>query len=133
MKNISLILVSLALLGSALSLTGCATTGYANGAKSGVSYDKYHDSYGEYRIVSRNNDLYVEKLDGSEKRKITNTPHLREFCAHFARKGDFIVYGEAVGLYGLAKYYKVKLNGENPVKIEISLEEYRSEKATAED
>ena len=77
-----------------LALGGCATTGYATGGRNEIGYEKFHDSYGDQKIVSRNNDLYLEKLDGSESRKLTNTPDLLELWPRFIENGKKIIYAE---------------------------------------
>ena len=89
-------------------------------------YDKYFDSYGDYKLVERNSDLYIEKMDSSESRRITNTPNVEESHATFTKEGNYIAYIEAVP-YGVdprkASCYIVKFLDNDSMRKPISSDE----------
>ena len=66
-----------------IGLAGCATT---------MSEGYFHQQKGEYQLVSRKNDLYLEKLDGSGGRRLTHTPDNGGFNPRFFADGNYIVY-----------------------------------------
>jgi hypothetical protein len=111
-------LVGLALLGA----SGCATTGYTGGKR--VNYE-FCDKYGEYKLVKKNNDLYIEKLDGSESRRITNTPNIREGTARFISEGKYIIYSEVPKIgWGITGSYIIPRNSNDKDRKEISRDEF---------
>ena len=89
MRNITLILIGLGFL--TLLGSGCATAGVNNKEQSKPNYE-FMDAYEEYEIFERNNDLYLEKKDKSEIRRITNTPKIREVSAVTVNDGKDILY-----------------------------------------
>ena len=127
MKSVE-ILIS-ALLGASLGLGGCATGG-AGYVQSNVGYEKFCDSKGEYRLVSKNNDVYLEKLDGTESRQITHTPKIQETTANFSKNGKSILYVEELSAGLLAgvywKDYVVESDKDDSSRREISASEYSS-------
>ena len=72
---------------SMLGMSGCAST---QGYVSNVDYEKFYDSFGEYKLVGRNNDIYLEKLDGSESKQVTHSPKLVEEFADFIDDGKYV-------------------------------------------
>lgn len=74
---------------SMLGMSGCAST---QGYVSNVDHQKFYDSYGEYKLVRRNNDIWMEKLDGGEGKRVTNTPEIEEGSAYFVSDGNYIAY-----------------------------------------
>lgn len=88
MKNIKeLVLVTVLTIG--LLLAECATTHPI--AWGEVKYI-FFDRIGEMKLVSRENDLYIEKVDGSDKRKITSTSEIFERDAFFSKDGRYVLY-----------------------------------------
>jgi len=77
------------------TLAGCATTGnYAeDNSQRNFGYDSFDDMKGDYKLVGRNKDIYLEKLDGSESRQITHTPLVKETSA-FSAEGNYIIVME---------------------------------------
>lgn len=119
MTNIFLLLIIPALLG----ISGCATTGYATGGRNEIEYEKFHDSYGDQKIVSRNNDLYVEDLDGKNSRRITHTPSVKERYATFSKDMNYIVYTEDYGSFDKRRHYLIKADSDDSERREISFDE----------
>ena len=124
MRNINLVLISLIL----IALTGCATT---SGGMSSVGYDKYQDSYGEYKIVSKDKDLYLKKIYGREEsRRLTNTPGIEECAASFIKNGNYIKYMELgtrdfwTGVPKILGRYIIPVDGDDGKREEISQREY---------
>ncbi len=118
------LLVGIGLMG----LAGCATTGnYA--AENNMGYEEFFDSRGNYKLVERNNDLYFEKIDGSESRQITHTPSIKEHGAFFGRDNKYILYCEDVPDYFAnirGKYYRINFDGDDSNRKQISLDEFAS-------
>ena len=70
--------------------------GYAQNSQSEIGYEKFYDSYGDYKLVKKNNDVWKEKLDGSESTQITHTPNVTEDRADFFSNGEYIGYAEKI-------------------------------------
>lgn len=117
MRIFSLLLLGASLLG----LSGCAAL-YS--VDHNVHQDEYFDSYGDYRLIERNNDIYVEKLDKSESRQITHTPQTKEKSAWFTKKGTYIVYFDETTPDGYGAYL-IKTEEGDSKKIRISEGEAR--------
>lgn len=114
MKNIVLILLCIVLLGL---VSGCATVPVSN-----IGYEKFYDSYGDHKLVGRNNDIYLEKLDGSESRQITHTPNNKERLAWFTKSGDYIVYWDETTPSGYGAYL-TNIKEDDSKRIHISEDE----------
>ncbi|MFH1753742.1 MAG: hypothetical protein ABH875_06120, partial [Candidatus Omnitrophota bacterium] len=52
----------------------------------------FYDRIGELMLIGRRKDVYVERLDTGESRKVTNTPDMRELDAFFGQGGSVIIY-----------------------------------------
>lgn len=91
MREISLLLIIIFLVG----LSGCATAGST--MRKDVGYEQFYDSQGDYHLVGKSNDVYIEKLDGSESRQITHTPNMKERYAYFTKSGEYILYSFRAG------------------------------------
>ena len=108
---------------SLFGLNGCATTG--SYAVKGTDYNQFYDTNGEYKLVGRNNDIYLEKLDKSESKRITNTPSITERVADFSKDGKYILYMEEHGS-GLTDItcYLIERGKDDKDRKEISITEY---------
>lgn len=84
-------IIGLLLGASLLGLNGCATVGAVQNGS--MDYD-FLDSYGEYKALRRNNDIYLENLDGSISQKKTNTPNIWENECSFRANGKYLIYSE---------------------------------------
>ena len=71
-------------------LTGCATTPYQR-----LGYE-FIDRRGDLRLVKRDNDLYLEKFDGSESKRVTYAPDTCEHKVCFSKNGKFILYAHYI-------------------------------------
>jgi len=97
-------LIGACLVGSALGLGGYAN---ALAAESNENANSREERYVErvfdetegYRLVRRNNDIWREKSDGSEKQQITHTPNILELWASIIKtsKGEEMIYTEWTG------------------------------------
>jgi hypothetical protein len=109
-----------------VGLGGCATmNGTGQNTQNEIGYEKFYDSYGDYKLVGRNNDIYLEKIDGSESKQITHTPHIVEIEAQFSVNGKYIVY-ETQDLFFISpifKFYRVPINRDDTNRQEISKKE----------
>jgi len=124
MRNTIFILVGLGLLG----LTGCKSVPVSK-SQNEIGYEGFYDSYGNYRLVRRNNDIWMEKLDGSESRRITNTPAILERKAYFSKDGNYIIYLDGTIAYGEGAYL-VKTKEDDSAKVRIT--EYEAYKIVYE-
>lgn len=110
---------------SLMGLAGCATTG---GIKQNNTDYKFLDSYNGYRVIERDSDIYLERLDGSESRRITNTPDVKESFATISKDGNYIAYNEVCGNeweHQNHKYYIIKKENDDNSRKQISFEEMR--------
>lgn len=121
-RGVGMLLLGLYIAGTT---SGCATTsGYA-GSQTGISYAKFYDSHGEYRLVRKNNDVWKEKLDGSESTQITHTANVTEDRADFFVNGEYIGYAEKVYSPSFHKvYFLVPAKSDDSQRKEISVMEY---------
>ncbi len=67
-------------------LAGCAAV------ETGVNRINILDANDEYKLIKRNNDIYLERLDGTEAKRITHTPGITEFDAGFSADNKSILY-----------------------------------------
>lgn len=102
---------------SLMGLAGCATTGQYDGWVS--------EQRGEYKLITRNDDLYLEKLDGSESKQLTHTPNYPSGGARFIQGGKYIVYGENNGsVFDTGRWYIIPAEGDDSQRKEITEREY---------
>jgi hypothetical protein len=95
MKEKSTILfLSFLLAGLVFGLTGCASLKSPERNHIGDTFIATNGK--DSKLVRRNNDLYVEKLDGSNSKRITVTPAVFE-NATFSSNGKNVVYTEGLG------------------------------------
>lgn len=121
MKNIILFAVVLAFV---LLNGSVAASAVENSA---IDYNTFYDTNGEYRLVGRNNDVWIEKIDGSEKRQITHTPSVREDEAYFVMGSKYIVFGKInYSQAYLSKVYLVAFDKDDTAKKEITMQEAKS-------
>ena len=83
------------------------------------------DIKGDYELVSIDRDLYIRKRDGSETRRLTNTPRIDE-CGQFVENTDYVAYYEKddQGLMS-GTYYVISRYGDDTDRKEISWEGYK--------
>lgn len=113
------LLLGASLLGSAF-LGGCATT--SGTMQKDVGYEQFYDSQGDYKLVGKNNDIYLEKLDGSESRQVTHTPNVKERAGYFTKTGNYIIYWDETTPDGYGAYL-VKTEEDDSKRIRISEDE----------
>lgn len=91
-----------------MGLAGCATAGssiYSN--DNGMTADereiviknrqekseqRLKDVYNGYKLISESNDLFIVKLDGNERSRITSTPEVKETWAIITKDGSCVAY-----------------------------------------
>ena len=113
MKTLSGLIISAALSG----LTGCATTGWFNG--------QVWQQRGDYILITRNDELYLEKLDGSDSRQLTHTPGCAESRARFVGDGKYIVYAEHRTSFDGVPFI-IPADGDDSKKKEITLSQFET-------
>jgi hypothetical protein len=127
MKNDSIfpILILLGLAALCGLGSGCATTGdYSPSEQREIGYEKFFDSYGEYRLVKKNNDVWKEKLDGSESTQITHTPNVSEDRADFFANGTYVGYAEEVSHPYHLDFFLVPSKSDDSQRKKVSVREY---------
>lgn len=95
--------------------------------KDEVDYDKFFSLQDNYKLVMKDNDLYVYNIDGTNKRRITHSPKFNKPMASFAKDRSYIIYAQysqegANG--GELKYYRVKFEEDDNRRSPILKEEY---------
>jgi hypothetical protein len=113
---------------SVLGTSGCATTSEMYNTEKSTNIDySCLDLRGEYKLTMRDNDVYLEKIDGSEKRQITHTPEIKEHNAVFSGDGNYIIFIERYqnpkGEDPIFKYFLTKKDSDDSTKKEISINE----------
>ncbi|MFA5272114.1 MAG: hypothetical protein WC412_07250 [Candidatus Omnitrophota bacterium] len=96
-------------------------------SKDNVGYDKFFDIQDEYRLVLKDNDVYVYDMEGIDKRRITHTPKINKPEASFSKDRSYILYTEIVQEGSASKepkYYRIAFSGDDNSKILISKDEY---------
>lgn len=118
-------LVAVSLVIGSLALNGCATTSGVN--QSNIDYDLQDTSKdGDYKLIRKDNDIFLEKIDGSESRQITHTPYIREY-PNFTKNEKYIVYFEEGQRHKYDfKYFIVPIEKDDSSRKEISELEWRS-------
>ncbi|MFH1211466.1 MAG: hypothetical protein V1659_00890 [Candidatus Woesearchaeota archaeon] len=106
MKNATLILIGLGL----SILGGCATT--ESRTQKDLGYQRFYSSWGNYRLVKKSNDVYLQTLNGNLDKQITHTPKIIEIDAQPSIDGKWIVYEtqDAVFLSPIFKFYRVPVD-----------------------
>lgn len=129
-KNLSLILILIGLAALCGLGSGCAaTSSYAEeNYKTNLGYESFYDLKGEYKLVGKNNDIYLEKIDGSESRQITHTPQVKEASSAFSSEGNYIIIMEEYEnphdrKNPLQKFFLIKKESNDSTKKEISPDE----------
>jgi len=114
---------------SLMGLAGCATTGsYAeDNSQRNFGYDSFDDLKGEYKLVEKNNDVYLEKIDGSDSKQITHTPLVKETSA-FSSEGNYIIVMENYENQrdrrnSHQKFFLIKRDSDDSTRKEISADE----------
>ena len=95
------------------------------------------DRKGDLRLVNRDDDLYIERSDGSQSRRATNTPDVIELGAKFSANGQSIVYSTTASRYDKTvttmikdalvtgdHFYIQPVAQDDTARTEISSEEY---------
>ena len=112
-----------------LALSGCATT--SEPGNNDPNQETLLRSEGEYKMVERTNDIWIEKLDGTESRQLTHTPEVSECCAMFVGKGKYVMYSEtARGGFWQGVITKdnfiIPFDGDDTKRKKVSSDEYDS-------
>ncbi|MFH1061721.1 MAG: hypothetical protein V1747_02385 [Candidatus Omnitrophota bacterium] len=67
--------------------------------------DKIFTRYGELELVRKNNDLYLQKPDGSHNIRLTFTPQIKENSAFIASSSGYLIYSAFENPGKPEKYY----------------------------
>ncbi len=104
---------------------GCATPFYTS--EEARLEHKFFANYGELRLVSRNNDIRLEKLNSSDEgRQITHTPSLTEGKAFFVLSGKYIVYDEEHCCPFERDFFIIPADSDDSQRKEITVSEWLS-------
>ena len=109
------------LLACLFPLGGCATS---ENYVSNVDYEEFYDASGEHKLVRRNNDIWMENLDGSESRQLTNTPAVKEWIAEFILEGRYVLYSTTEGRTEHFRYFIATVSGGDVKTREVDKEEW---------
>jgi len=107
---------------SLLGLGGCANNSSA--IKNSINSEVL-DSRGGYKLVRKDNDIYLGKSDGSETRRISKTPYKEEVGAFFTSTGNYVYYIETSNQTNKPERYFVVAKNKDYHSIKrVSGEEY---------
>jgi len=98
-------------------------------SKDEIGYDKFFSLQDDYKLVMKDNDLYVYDIEGVGKRRITHTPKFNKPMASFSKDRGYIVYAEYAkegANEGELKYYRIKFENDDNSRSLISKEEYEA-------
>jgi len=96
-------------------------------SKDEIGYDKFFSLQDEYKLVMKDNDLYVYNIEGLNKRRITHSPKFNKPMATFSKDRGYILYAEYAkegANDGEMKYYRIKFDSNDNSRSIISKEEY---------
>ncbi len=88
MKKILGLVCLTASISSLCFISGCASRDTIGSG----GYTHRFARYGEYNLVSKNNDLYIEKLDGRDSKRLTFTPKFKESFAFIVGNTGYVAY-----------------------------------------
>lgn len=87
-----------------------------------LSEKRFRDAYNGKQIISEGYDLYI--IEGGNKRRVTNTPDIKETGAFFTKDGTFIIYVTTDENFMTAKYSIQPSDKDDNYKEEISEPQY---------
>ncbi|MDD5584219.1 MAG: hypothetical protein PHV55_04090 [Candidatus Omnitrophica bacterium] len=90
----TILFLSVIMAGVVFGLTGCASLESPQKNHIGDTFIATNGK--DSKLVRRNNDLYLERLDGSDSKRITVTPAVYE-SAMYSSNGKHIIYTEESG------------------------------------
>lgn len=78
-------------------------------------------------LILKDNDIYLQKIDGTGSKQITHTPQLKEHTAVFSADGNYIIFVERYdaprGKDPIFEYFVIKSDSDDSTKREITLDE----------
>ena len=89
-----------------------------------VADERFKDSYNGLKIISENYDLYIETMDGKDKRRITNTPDVKETWAFFTKDGKSVIYQTTDSNFTTERYFIQPIDKDDGSKEEMSDGQY---------
>ena len=98
-------------------------------SKDEIGYDKFFSVQDDYKLVMKDNDLYVYDIAGLDRRRITHTAKLNKPMATFSKDRGYILYAEYSKEgenKGELKYYRVKFDQDDDSRQLISSDEYNA-------
>lgn len=133
MKNIILIMLAV---GIGMGTQGCVSAGGYSTVQQGQkltkieeeivirvrredSEKKLKDVYNGYKIISEDNDLYIEKIDGTEKRRLTNTPNVKETWGFISKDGQCVSYKTTDSTYLKEEIFVLPINKDDSLREKI--------------
>jgi hypothetical protein len=88
-----------------LLITGCTAKKALRRAD-----DRVITRYGDFELVRLNNDLYMQKPDGTHQIRMTNTPHLKEGHAFLLSNTGYLVYSVVENPRKPERYYILNID-----------------------
>ncbi|MCK9615417.1 MAG: hypothetical protein M0R48_07935 [Candidatus Omnitrophica bacterium] len=98
-------------------------------SKDEIGYDKFLSVQDDYKLVMKDNDIYVYDIAGLSRRRITHTAKLNKPMATFSKDRGYILYAEYSKEgenEGELKYYRVKFDQDDDSRQLISSDEYNA-------
>ncbi|MFA5008712.1 MAG: hypothetical protein WC546_05780 [Candidatus Omnitrophota bacterium] len=88
-------------------------------------YYKFYDSYDDYVLARKDGDLYVEKLNRTDSRRVTFNPKETKTDAMFTKNGRCIVYSvNRCCIEPKIAYYMQPVDKDDSARTEIAAKEF---------
>lgn len=127
MKKLFALVGVIVLISSLCFIFGCASKDKIGGG----GYKHHFAQYGKYNLISKNNDLYIEKIDGSGSKRLTFTPKFREDFAFIVGNSGYVAYSvyensSKIDLSKPNRFYIQNMDMDFKSRKRISEEEFNS-------
>ncbi|MFH1459988.1 MAG: hypothetical protein ABIG64_06415 [Candidatus Omnitrophota bacterium] len=87
-------------------------------------YNQHFARYGNYNLVSKNSDLYMEKIDGKETKRLTFTPKQKEDFAFMVSNSGYVAYSVIEDIKKPKKYYLQNVDANYKTREKITEKEF---------
>lgn len=82
--------------------------------------------WGEYNLVSKNGDLYIDKADGTKSKRLTFTPTMKEDFAFVVGNTGYVAYSVIEDIRKPKRYYIQNMDLSHKTRTKITEEKFNS-------
>ncbi|MFH2137729.1 MAG: hypothetical protein ABII88_04400 [Candidatus Omnitrophota bacterium] len=90
----------------------------------GGGYNHNFARYGEYNLVSKNSDLYMDRVNGKDSRRLTFSPKVKEDFAFVLGNTGYVVYSVIEDISKPKKYYIQNMDTSYKTRKKITEQEF---------